>query len=63
MGRTFSLLGMVMFTVGVVALSSLARRAPQPRLPSPSTEESGTLAPPPRRAIPVFAFEAPFSLN
>jgi len=63
MGRTFSLLGMVVFTVGVVALSSLARRTqPQP-LPGPRAEGLSPPASPPRRVIPVFAFDAPFSLN
>ena len=67
MGRTLSLLGVVMFTVGVVALSSLARRnqgfalaAPRrqtPPQPPRATEICG------RQFIPAFAYDAPFSLN
>ena len=64
MGRTFSLLGLVVFTVGVVALSSLARRT---KIDSPQHDSMDNPAidptPAPRRAIPVFAFNAPFSLN
>jgi hypothetical protein len=62
MGRTLSLVGVVMFTVGVFALSSLARRStPQlARVPdkSPLLPERFE-----RRVIPVFAFDSPFSLN
>jgi hypothetical protein len=56
---------MVFFTVGVVALSSLAR---QTRYTPPPESGDGrqtrlSLSQPPRRAIPVFAYDAPFSLN
>jgi hypothetical protein len=63
MGRTFSLLGMVVFTVGVVALSSLARRTQSPPLSGLPDKVSRGPNPPPRRVIPAFAFDAPFSLN
>jgi hypothetical protein len=63
MGRTFSLVGVVMFTVGVIALSSLARRTmPQQAegLPERAPRVPDILG---RRVIPVFAFDSPFSLN
>jgi hypothetical protein len=63
MGRTLSLLGMVFFTVGVVALSSLARRAPYTPPLATGDGWGNRLSQPPRRAIPVFAYDAPFSLN
>ncbi len=63
MGRTFSLLGMVMFTVGIVALSSLTRRTQQVSLAGRLLKEPHSPARFPKRAIPVFCFEAPFSLN
>ena len=63
MGRTISLVGMVVFTVGVIALSSLARRTSYtPALVQP---ERRPLVPEPlrRRVIPAFAYDSPFSLN
>jgi hypothetical protein len=64
MGRTFSLLGLVVFTVGVVALSSLARRTPSaPPSAFPDDAESREGNPPARRAPSVFAYDTPFSLN
>ncbi len=68
MGRTISLLGMVIFTFGVVALSSLTRPPRYVRLPaSPRDENQGVrprLAPQlARRVLPAYAYDAPFSLN
>jgi hypothetical protein len=63
MGRSFSLLGVVMFTVGVVALSSLARRTQYPLLPPLPDEHAKRPDSPPRRVIPMFAYDSPFSLN
>jgi hypothetical protein len=63
MGRTLSLVSVVVFAVGVVTLSSLARRTRQT-----STAEMPVNRPQPRvlprpKIIPAFAYEAPFSLN
>jgi hypothetical protein len=63
MARTFSLLGMVVFTVGVIALSSLARRTHTAPLSSLDNPEPRKFSPPARRMLPAFAYEAPFSLN
>ncbi len=63
MGRTLSLLGMVFFTVGVVALSSLARQTRYTPPPDSGDGWQTRLSQPPPRAIPVFAYDAPFSLN
>lgn len=63
MGRTFSLLGLTVFTVGVVVLSSLARGARKPAFVTLSDKKTKRLNAPPRRVIPVFAYDAPFSLN
>ncbi len=60
MGRCLSLFGMMFFTLGVVALASLAKGSPRP---SPLPEEA------PARGwsrLPVIAdtsFHAPYSLN
>src|SRR5262249_40513003 len=61
MGRTISLLGVVVFAFGVVALSSLARRAQAAPAETPRDEPPRIPESPPRRA--VFAFDAPFSVN
>jgi hypothetical protein len=63
MGRTIALVGIAMFTVGVIALSSFARRTqnePSPYLTarSPLKPESS-----PRRILPAYAFDLPFSMN
>jgi hypothetical protein len=63
MGRTFSLLGMVVFTVGVIALSSLARRTQTAPPSSPDNPEPRKFSPPARPGLPAFAYDAPFSLN
>ena len=64
MGRTFSLLGLVVFTFGVVALSSLSRRTPSAS-PSalPYDREPRTEPQMSPRARPLFAYDVPFSLN
>jgi hypothetical protein len=63
MGRCFSLFGMMVFALGVVALTALGRRPatlPVPaRGPVPLPDRGG-----PRLAVsPALAFHAPFSLN
>ena len=65
MGRTFSLVGVVVFAVGVVALSSLARRSRQDSN-AEWTEKHPPMPEPIRlrpRIIPAFAFDSPFSVN
>jgi hypothetical protein len=64
MGRTLSLFGVVMFAFGVVALSSLARRT-QPAASTPCLPEEDARGPEvlPRRIMPAFAFDTPFSMN
>jgi hypothetical protein len=63
MGRTLSLVGVVVFAVGVVTLSSLARRTWQnstAELPADHPQRR----PLPRPKInPAFSYDAPFSLN
>jgi hypothetical protein len=63
MVRCFSLLGMVAFALGVVALAAVSRKAaaiPAPQrgpLPAPAGDK-------PRLSVfPALAFHAPFSLN
>jgi hypothetical protein len=63
MVRTFSLLGMVVFAAGVVALASLSRRAQLAPVAAQPREGSRRPDYSPRRLIPAFAFESPFSLN
>ena len=64
MGRTLSLVGVVVFAVGVVALSSLARQTRQisaAKLPRDHAPTPGPRLRP--RLIPAFAFDNPFSVN
>jgi hypothetical protein len=61
MGRTISLLGVVVFAFGVVALSSLARRAQAAPVENLPDETRWIPESSPRRA--VFAFDTPYSLN
>jgi hypothetical protein len=58
MGRCFSLFGMMVFTMGVVALASLAGAPPAPA----RREPSGPARPRPPR-LRALAYHAPFSLN
>jgi hypothetical protein len=62
MGRCLSLLGMMVFTVGVVALSSLARGAAQPAA-LPQNDTPKTCGCPRPAVMPALSFHAPFSLN
>jgi hypothetical protein len=62
MGRTLSLLGLVMFAVGIVTLSSLARGTNGAS--SPDAMDNKANGPIRRhRRIPAFSFDTPFSLN
>jgi hypothetical protein len=63
MSRTFSVLGLVMFTVGVVALSSLARQSQPKQFSVTTNREPSQRGFATRRIIPAFAFDSPFSLN
>ena len=60
MGRCLSLFGMMVFTLGVVALASLAKGSSHPPAPeaAPATEQPGVPG-----ALAARMFHAPFSLN
>jgi hypothetical protein len=66
MGRCLSLIGMMVFTLGVVAMTSLVKQPAPPSLPPESDDNRLAPAPsnPRMRTIPAaFAYPARFSLN
>jgi hypothetical protein len=63
MGRSFSLLGMMVFSIGVLALASLTRRTALQFAPVTARNPGPVLEP--ARVIPVhaLAYHAPVSAN
>ncbi len=64
MGRCLSLIGMMVFTLGVVAIASVVKSPARPTLPPPNDAPP----PPPHGAsrlptLPALAFHYRFSLN
>jgi hypothetical protein len=63
--RLFALLGIVVFTVGVMTLASPASAAPAPPLPPPPSDDNPNArrSVPQLETVPALAFHARFSLN
>jgi hypothetical protein len=62
MGRCLSLFGMMVFTVGMFALASVAKAVPQP-VPPPTPDDTPKPTRPQVLDFPAPAFHARFSLN
>ncbi len=63
MGRCLSLFGMMVFTVGMFALASVAKAAPTQPVPSPNPDDTQKPTRPQIIDFPAQAFHARFSLN
>jgi hypothetical protein len=64
MGRCLSLVGMMVFTFGVVAMASVVQTPARPALPPPNDAPPAPACGCPRfLTLPALAFHARFSLN
>ncbi len=63
MGRCLSLLGMMVFTLGVVAMASVVKQSARPALPPEKAPPSPACGCSRLLTVPALAFHARFSLN
>jgi hypothetical protein len=64
MGRCLSLIGMMVFTLGVVAVASAVKQPARPALPPENDNPPAPAGNHPRfRTLPALAYPARFSLN